>query len=55
MATPLRYGLAFLLVLLVSTAAAVQAPRASAAVSCPNPNPVVNENNCKGPGTSAWT
>ncbi len=26
----------------------------SAAVTCPNPNPVVNENNCKGPGSTAW-
>jgi PKD repeat protein len=30
------------------------APHASAAVTCPNANPVVNENNCKGAGTSAW-
>ena len=27
---------------------------ASAAVSCPNSNPVVNENNCMGAGSSAW-
>jgi PKD repeat protein len=27
---------------------------ASAAVTCPNPVPVVNENNCKGPGSTAW-
>ena len=27
---------------------------AGAAVSCPNPNPVVHENNCAGAGTSAW-
>ena len=27
---------------------------AGAAVTCPNANPVVNENNCKGAGTSAW-
>jgi YD repeat-containing protein len=32
----------------------VAAPGASAAVTCPNANPVVNENNCKGAGTSAW-
>ena len=32
----------------------VAAPHASAAVTCPNANPVVNENNCKGAGTSAW-
>ena len=54
MAIPLRYSVAALLVILLATSAAVQAPRASAAVSCPNPNPVVNENNCKGPGTTAW-
>jgi len=30
------------------------APRATAAVSCPNANPVVNENNCMGAGTTAW-
>jgi|GEM_PF-852218 len=27
---------------------------AGAAVTCPNPNPVVNENNCMGAGSSAW-
>jgi YD repeat-containing protein len=27
---------------------------ADAAVTCPNPNPVVNENNCMGAGSSAW-
>jgi YD repeat-containing protein len=27
---------------------------ASAVVTCPNPVPVVNENNCKGPGSTAW-
>jgi PKD repeat protein len=27
---------------------------AGAAVTCPNPVPVVNENNCKGPGSTAW-
>ena len=27
---------------------------AHAAVTCPNPNPVVHENNCAGAGTSAW-
>jgi YD repeat-containing protein len=32
----------------------VAAPHASAAVTCPNANPVVNENNCKGAGTNAW-
>jgi YD repeat-containing protein len=32
----------------------VAAPHASAAVTCPNANPVVNENNCKGAGTTAW-
>jgi PKD repeat protein len=41
-------ALACVLVLLVA------APHASAAVSCPNANPVVNENNCKGAGTTAW-
>ena len=29
-------------------------PSADAAVNCPNPNPVVNENNCMGPGSTAW-
>jgi Concanavalin A-like lectin/glucanases superfamily len=33
----------------VDTAAAAGAP-----VSCPNSNPIVNENNCMGPGTTAW-
>jgi PKD repeat protein len=28
--------------------------QASAAVTCPNASPVVNENNCMGPGSSAW-
>jgi YD repeat-containing protein len=32
----------------------VVAPHASAAVTCPNANPVVNENNCKGAGTGDW-
>jgi hypothetical protein len=27
---------------------------AAAAVSCPNANPIVNENNCMGAGSSAW-
>ena len=29
-------------------------PSADAAAGCPNPNPVVNENNCMGPGSTAW-
>jgi PKD repeat protein len=39
--------LAYLLVLLCGPA------RASAAVSCPNANPIVNENSCMGEGTTA--
>jgi YD repeat-containing protein len=33
---------------------ALVAPGTAAAVTCPNANPVVNENNCAGSGTSAW-
>ena len=32
----------------------VPATQADAAVTCPNANPVVNENNCMGAGSSAW-
>ncbi|HEY2631529.1 MAG TPA: N,N-dimethylformamidase beta subunit family domain-containing protein [Solirubrobacteraceae bacterium] len=32
----------------------IQPIHASAAVTCPNANPIVNENNCKGAGSSAW-
>ncbi len=32
----------------------VPATHADAAVTCPNANPVVNENNCMGAGSSAW-
>jgi hypothetical protein len=39
---------------LACTALALYAPApAGAAVSCPNSNPIVNENNCEGAGTSA--
>jgi YD repeat-containing protein len=41
-------ALACLVVLLVAT------PHASAAVTCPNATPVVNENNCKGAGTGDY-
>ncbi|HXD56178.1 MAG TPA: N,N-dimethylformamidase beta subunit family domain-containing protein, partial [Solirubrobacteraceae bacterium] len=47
---------AFLAAILVAVAllAALAIPRsASAAVSCPNANPIVNENNCMGEGTTA--
>ena len=44
-----------LLLLLPIVAAALAGPStAAAAVSCPNPNPVVNENNCMGAGSTAW-
>ena len=43
------------LVLTGALLAATIAPAgASAAVACPNSNPIVNENNCMGSGTSAW-
>src|SRR4029077_13745159 len=29
-------------------------PAPAASITCPNPVPVVNENNCKGEGTSDW-
>ncbi|MEA2136290.1 MAG: hypothetical protein QOC68_4199 [Solirubrobacteraceae bacterium] len=46
-----------LIVSLLSAAAVLLATGgpAHAAVSCPNPNPVVQENNCAGAGSSAWT
>jgi PKD repeat protein len=40
--------LAGLILLLVPSSGAAQA------VACPNPNPVVDENACKGPGTTSW-
>jgi PKD repeat protein len=43
-----------LVVLAAALVAALSPASASAAVSCPNSNPVVNENNCMGAGTSAW-
>ncbi len=44
------------LTLLAATLAvgAVLAPASFAAVSCPNANPVVQENNCQGAGSTAW-
>jgi YD repeat-containing protein len=42
-----------LLLLLLGALLALPAP-AGAAVSCPNSNPVVNENNCMGAGSTAW-
>jgi YD repeat-containing protein len=53
MTSRLRVALA---VLTVSTAAALlgAAAPAMAAVSCPNSNPVVNENNCMGAGSQGW-
>jgi YD repeat-containing protein len=48
----MRVRLPFLL-LLIGGLLALPAP-ASAAVTCPNTNPVVNENNCMGAGSSAW-
>jgi PKD repeat protein len=48
-------GLLCLPLLLAGLLALAIAPAgASAAVQCPNPNAVVNENNCMGAGTSAW-
>jgi PKD repeat protein len=46
-----------LLAALVAIAAALAArpPAAIAAVSCPNADPVVNENNCKGAGTESYS
>ena len=41
--------------LLLCTMLSLTVPvHASAAVTCPNSNPIVNENNCKGAGSSAW-
>jgi PKD repeat protein len=50
-----RIRLGLLAALLACAAAIVLlgAPRAAAAVSCPNSNPIVNENNCMGEGTTA--
>ena len=46
-----------LLAALVACAAALAAhpPAAMAAVTCPNANPIVNENNCMGAGTTAYS
>jgi YD repeat-containing protein len=47
----------FLLVAIATAAlvaSAAGAGSAQAAVSCPNANPVVNENNCMGPGSTGW-
>lgn len=44
-----------ILAIVVATLIAAQWPaRAAASVSCPNSNPVVNENNCMGAGTTGW-
>ncbi len=44
-----------LLAVLSATLVGVLAPAPSAfGATCPNPNPVVHENNCQGAGTSAW-
>jgi PKD repeat protein len=44
--------------ILVALAAAITCalalPGAALAVTCPNANPVVNENNCQGTGTTSW-
>jgi YD repeat-containing protein len=42
------------LLLLLLGALFVVPAHAGAAVTCPNPNPVVNENNCMGAGSNAW-
>lgn len=42
------------MLLVALIACSVGAGSASAAVSCPNANAVVNENNCMGAGTTAW-
>ena len=48
-------GSAFVLLLFGAILIFAIAPAgASAAVTCPNSNPVVNENNCMGAGTGAW-
>jgi PKD repeat protein len=49
---PIRLLLA--LVILCAALLALCAGTASAAVSCPNANPIVNENNCEGAGSTAW-
>src|SRR5262245_43779921 len=38
----------------VVTVAWLALPSSAAAVTCPNPVPVLQENNCEGPGTTAW-
>ena len=48
-----RLGAA-LVVLTATVMTAFLPANAQAAVSCPNSNPVVNENNCMGAGTTAW-
>jgi YD repeat-containing protein len=48
----MRVRLPFLLLLLGALFALPTS--AGAAVTCPNPNPVVNENNCMGAGSTAW-
>jgi hypothetical protein len=42
------------IVLMAAMAVAITGSPAQGAVSCPNANPVLNENNCQGAGTSAW-
>ena len=61
MTTILRYGARARgrrLLLLVCAAAAVAVPGATrvadAAVTCPNSNPIVQENQCQSAGTTAW-
>jgi hypothetical protein len=49
-----RLFAAMVVAMLMLLLAALGAPeRAAASVSCPNANPIVNENNCMGPGTSS--
>jgi hypothetical protein len=53
MTSRLRLALAMATVFTVAALSGAVAP-AMAAVSCPNANPVVNENNCMGAGSQGW-
>src|SRR3954452_23209781 len=53
----LRHGASVTRVLLLAFTffvLALLAPGTASAVTCPNANPVLNENNCAGSGTSSW-
>jgi PKD repeat protein len=53
MTSSLRFALAVAAVTTAATFSGAAAP-ALGAVSCPNANPVVNENNCMGAGSQGW-